>query len=69
MLFSNKVAKKCENCQYSSKIDDDWITCPKKGIQAADSSCRFYEYDPCKRMPSKPKATDFAKYEEYDYSL
>ena len=46
------------------------ILCSKKGIVlSSDSACRKFRYDPCKRIPSKPKALDFSKYDEHDFSL
>ena len=41
----------------------------KKGICPIDHACRKFKYDPCKRIPAKAKALDFAKYDEHDYSL
>ena len=41
----------------------------KKGVVSTEGSCRKFEYDPCKRVPVKPKALDFSKYDEQDYSL
>jgi hypothetical protein len=35
----------------------------------ATEGCRKFRYDPCKRIPSKPKALDFRKYDEHDFSL
>ncbi len=69
MLFKKKTDRRCELCMHASEVDDDTIRCSKKGIRPSDSKCLFYQYDPCKRKPSKAKAMDFSKYEEYDYSL
>jgi hypothetical protein len=38
-------------------------------VRTADKKCLKFRYDPCKRIPSKPKALDFAKYDQEDYSL
>lgn len=68
-LFRRKMERRCEYCLRGTKLDEDTILCAKKGIRSADGKCRKFKYDACKRIPSKPKALDFEKYNEYDYSL
>lgn len=69
MLFQKNTKRRCELCIYASQIEEDTVQCAKKGIRPSDSKCLSFQYDPCKRKPSKAKAMDFSKYEEYDYSL
>ncbi len=69
MLFRKKVEKVCAHCLHCTLLDEDTVLCCKKGIREASSKCRKFKYDPCKRVPAKQKAPDFAKYEEYDFSL
>ena len=69
MLFRKKIQKSCAYCQYGTKLNDEQVLCIKKGIVALDGKCRKFTYDPCKRIPAKPKALDFEKYNEEDYSL
>lgn len=69
MLFSKKIEKSCAYCLYSTALDEEQIYCKKKGVRDRCDKCRSFTYDPCKRIPVKPKATDFSKYEEYDFSL
>lgn len=69
MLFRKKIQRSCLYCTYGTKINDEQVLCIKKGVVSTDGSCRKFEYDPCKRVPSKPKALDFSKYDEQDYSL
>ena len=45
------------------------MLCVKKGVVSADGKCRKFQYDPCKRIPPRPKALDFSQYEQEDYSL
>lgn len=68
-LFRKKIERRCEYCAKCTKLDEDTILCAKKGIRAVDSKCRKFQYDPTKRIPTKPKALDFEKYKQYDYSL
>ncbi len=69
MLFRKKIDRSCSYCIYGTQMDDDHILCIKKGVMDADSKCRKFEYDPCKRIPAKVKALDFDKYNSEDYSL
>ena len=69
MLFRKKIERSCSYCAYGAKLDEDQILCSKKGLKPIDGKCRKFKYDPCKRVPRKAKALDFAKYEEADYSL
>ena len=69
MLFRKKIERSCAYCLYSTKLDEDTILCAKKGIRSAEMPCRKFKYDPCKRIPTKAKALNFALYNEIDYSL
>ena len=69
MLFRKKIQPCCSYCAHGTKIDDAQVLCIKKGVVDACGACRKFTYDPCKRIPPKPKALDFSKYEEEDYSL
>ena len=69
MLFRKKIEKSCSYCVYGTKLDSETVLCVKRGVVAAEGKCRKFEYDPCKRIPPKPKAMDFQKYDEEDFSL
>lgn len=69
MLFRKRIEKSCAYCEYGTKLNNEQVLCIKKGIVAMDKKCRKFRYDPCKRIPAKPKALDFEKYNEEDYSL
>lgn len=69
MLFRKKIQRQCAYCAHSTPLNEEQIHCPKKGVREPDDRCIFFSYDPTKRIPAKAKAVDFAKYEEYDYSL
>lgn len=45
------------------------MLCTKYGVVSMTYECRKFSYDPFKRIPPKPKALDFSKYEEDDFSL
>lgn len=69
MLFRKKIERSCAYCVYGAAIEEDLILCSKKGMRTPDGKCRKFEYDPCKRIPSKARALDFSKYDKEDFSL
>ncbi len=69
MLFRKKIQRSCAYCVHSTKLEEDCALCVKHGVVPLDKNCRKFRYDPCKRIPPKPKAMDFAKYDSEDYSL
>ncbi len=69
MLFRKKIEKACTYCLHGTQMDEEQVLCIKKGVVPADSKCRKFCYDPCKRIPVKPKALDLGKYSQEDYSL
>ena len=69
MLFRRKIAKSCAYCTHGTKISDGQVLCIKKGVVAETGKCRKFSYDAYKRIPPKPKALDFQKYDDVDYSV
>ncbi len=69
MLFRKKIEKSCSYCAHGAALDEDSVLCAKKGLQPQSGKCRKFKYDPTKRQPPKPKALDFKKYKEQDFSL
>lgn len=69
MLFRKRIEKSCEYCAHSTKCSSDQMLCTKRGIVSITYACRKFLYDPFKRVPAKPKALDFTKYDEDDFSL
>ena len=69
MLFRKKIDKSCAYCRYGTPLEDGLILCTKRGVVSADRKCRKFAYDPLKRIPVNPKALDFSKYRDEDFSL
>ncbi len=69
MLFRKKVPHCCAYCVHCAPIEDGLVLCSKRGIRRGEERCFRFRYDPCKRIPPKPKAMDFSKFEEEDFSL
>ena len=69
MLFRKKIERSCAYCANGACLGDGQILCAKKGLKTVDDQCRKFRYDPCRRIPAKPKAVDFSKYDNEDFSL
>lgn len=69
MLFRKNIQRACSYCRYGTLLEGEQILCAKKGLRSAESKCFRFQYDPCKRIPKKPKALDFSKYDSEDFSL
>ena len=69
MLFRKKIERACSYCARGTSLEGDKILCCKKGLREPWDKCRKFRYDPSKRIPAKPKAMDFTKYSEDDFSL
>ena len=69
MLFRKKIERSCSYCLHGTKLNDEQVLCIKKGIVSSCGGCRKFAYDPCKRIPPRPKALDFSKYDEEDFGL
>lgn len=69
MLFRKKHPRSCRYCVFGTTIDNDQALCTKRGVVSVYYSCRKFKYEPCKRVPTKPKPINFSKYNEEDFSL
>ena len=69
MLFRKKMPRSCTYCVHGTKLNEEEILCVKRGVVCINRTCHKFKYDPCKRIPPKPKATDFKKFDDNDYSL
>ena len=69
MLFRKKLKRSCTYCARGTQVGEEHVLCTKEGVVPVSYACRKFQYDPCKRIPPKPKALDFAKFNEEDYSL
>lgn len=69
MLFRKKIERACAYCAYGTGIREGQVLCTRKGVVSVEGKCRKFRYDPCKRIPPRPKALDFHKYDDEDFSL
>lgn len=69
MLFRKRIPRSCQYCVHSAALDKDSLLCTKRGIVSVDYQCRKFRYAPCKRIPVKVKAPNFAQYDQDDFSL
>ena len=69
MLFRKKQPKSCEYCTWGTKVGEHQVLCTKRGVVADSFACKKFTYDPCKRIPSKPKALNIGKFKDEDFTL
>ncbi len=69
MLFRKKMPRSCTYCAKGTILENGTVLCTKHGVVSAQSPCLGFRYDPCKRIPPKPKAADFSSYQAEDFSL
>ncbi len=69
MLFRKRIEKSCTYCRFGTMLEDGLVLCTKRGVVSSYRKCRKFRYDPIKRIPVKPKALDFGKYNSKDFSL
>jgi hypothetical protein len=69
MLFRTKIEPRCAYCTHSSPLDEERMTCLKKGVVSCGGSCRKFSYDPLKRKPSRPAGFQAEKWKDEDFSL
>lgn len=63
------MEQSCQYCRFGTKMGENMMLCAKKGIVPECDDCRKFRYDPFKRVPPKPRAQDFSKYDNDDFSL
>lgn len=69
MLFRKRHTRSCQQCIYSTMLNENQMLCTKHGVVSMFYQCRKFKYDPCKRIPPRPKALDFDKYRDEDFTL
>lgn len=69
MLFAKKTAPSCAYCRRGKAVSPETILCRKKGVTTADGSCGWFRYDPLKRVPPRPVAPDFSRFDDADFTL
>lgn len=69
MLFRKDIEPSCAYCKRGNPLSESEVACSRKGIVAADSSCRAFRYDPLKRVPPRPLKLNTDKLTKEDFSL
>ena len=68
-LFGAAISPSCAYCARSRRAegDEQLFYCEKKGIVPLASRCRFFKYDPLRRIPKRqPQIPSFS---EKDFQL
>lgn len=53
-LFRKNIEPRCVYCARANPLDDHSATCKRRGIVSLGDHCRFFKYDPLRRVPPKP---------------
>jgi len=69
MLFRKDIEPKCAYCRKSRAISDRQVVCPKRGVVESGDHCGAFEYDPLRRVPSRPVKLDTEKLQQEDFNL
>ncbi len=71
MMFQKDIPPRCIYCKKGAPLGEskEQVMCLKKGIVSSDSSCRRFQYDPLKRVPSHPVQPDFSRFQDEDFTL
>ena len=69
VLFRKDIEPRCAYCTKGSKINDREVICSRKGIVAAEFSCRSFRYDPLRREPPRPIKLETSKLREEDFQI
>lgn len=73
MLFQNKLFRgniepRCAYCARGGPLDENTVTCRKRGIMPAGEHCRAFRYDPLRRVPPRPAVLRTA-FTDADFAL
>ena len=69
MLFRKDIEPSCSYCKRGNPLSDSEVICSRKGVVAADGSCRAFRYGPLKRVPPRPVKLNTDKLTKEDFSL
>ena len=69
MLFQKDIEPRCTYCSRGTRLDEEKILCPNRGLVSPGEHCRSFRYDPLKRVPPVPAAPDFSRLGDEDFSL
>lgn len=68
MILRPDIEPMCLYCRHGHALDEEHISCRKKGVVAVDFHCLRFRYDPLKRVPAPPVRIG-RNYSESDFSL
>lgn len=67
-LFNKNITPCCVYCKRSRHLgENEPMLCSKVGVVSQEYGCKYFQYDPLKRVP--PKKVNFSKFSEEDFSL
>ena len=68
-FFRKDIEKRCAYCACGGVISDTEMICSRKGVVDAADHCRYFRYDPLKRVPPRPAALDESRHSAEEFTL
>ena len=68
-LFQSSIEPRCAYCQKGQQLNEQEVACVKRGVVPVDHHCRWFRYDPLKRVPPRPASLDTGRLNKEDFSL
>lgn len=69
MLFRKDIEPRCAYCTKGAAINDREVICARKGVVAVEYHCRWFQYDPFKRVPPRPVKLKTSSLREEDFVI
>ena len=69
MLFRKDIDPRCAYCKRGQQLNEREVACVKRGVVPVDHHCRWFRYDPLKRVPPRPASLDTGRLNKEDFSL
>lgn len=67
-LFRKNIEPRCAYCSRSGPLNEEYVTCRRRGVVRCEDHCRLFRYDPLRRIPPKP-AVLRGHFTDADFSL
>lgn len=69
MLFRKDIEPRCSYCRRGKTLSASEVSCIRRGVTPASSSCRRFVYDPLKRIPPKPVKLNLKGLTDEDFKI
>mgnify|MGYP004483268221 FL=1 len=67
--FRKDIEPRCAYCAHGSAVNEREVACSRKGVVDSADHCRYFRYDPLRRVPPRPASLDTKAHSPEDFSL